>query len=116
MACDIEVTIWCPPCDGRGRKRGKPCIYCDGSGRVDDGLARRRAIGEFLQTQRRKRFATIEDEARRVGVKPGVLAAIERGTFRGELPVALRADAGSAGDAFDDGQAERRSRLARRRG
>ena len=116
MACEVEVTIWCPPCDGRGRKRGKPCVFCDGSGRVDDGLERRRVIGGWLQSQRRRRCATIEDEARRVGVKPGVLAAIERGTFRGDLPVALRGEAETMGREFDAAQAERRARLARRRG
>jgi dihydropteroate synthase len=71
-----------------------------GSGRVDDGFERRRSIGSWIQYQRRKRFAEISDEAKRLGVRASVLAAIERGTFLGELPEGLRADAALAGQAF----------------
>lgn len=97
----------CPACSGEGSRGDRPCRACMGSGRVDDGFERRRSVGSWLQYQRRKRFAEIGDEARRLGIRASVLAAIERGTYCGELPEALRADAEMAGQAFDDERAKR---------
>lgn len=84
----------CPNCDGRGQNfafiNGGPdlskhrqewisCQTCNGSGAVDDEIARRIVIGGEMRQRRVDSGKSLLEASREMGTGPAELSRIERG-------------------------------------
>jgi len=55
------------------------CFTCYGSGEIDEAKAKAIEAGEQMRKERVARGLSLRAEARRLGIKPGVLADREQG-------------------------------------
>jgi len=89
------MTLLCPDCAGAKTFTGFVCRYgsdgghgsvetynchtCNGAGEITDAHAEMIAIGKQWRDERRARDESVIEAAKRIGIKPSVLSALEHG-------------------------------------
>lgn len=88
---DQSQTVICPDCDGKkqvfqiacgpsGSRAGwVDCDRCGGTGEITAEQAGRIAAGRARRQERIARDVSLMEEAKRLGMRPSELSAIERG-------------------------------------